>query len=212
MLATARTGHPTGNRRHWIGFAVLPRDKGRDSASCTASFRIAAVGAFSSPRVLGPHQTRACRQKCAILRLGAVMAMKWYAAHAIVISVISMSWHRLFQDDLPSVSISRLRAAGVVPAIRSWSRLFSARETTVSDARSRLFTNAFPTAANGRFSCALFAIALRVFSSCTTGQCRGAAAFAMGLDIAYPAARPLSATSRGWCAFISCESCSTAGR
>jgi hypothetical protein len=36
------------------------------------------------------------------------------AAHAIVISMISMSGHRLFQDDLASVSISRLRASGVV--------------------------------------------------------------------------------------------------
>jgi hypothetical protein len=35
-------------------------------------------------------------------------------ADAIAISVVSMSGHRLFQDDLPSVSISRLRASGVV--------------------------------------------------------------------------------------------------
>jgi hypothetical protein len=40
--------------------------------------------------------------------------MKWCAAHADVISVVSMSRHRLFQDDLASVSISRLRASGVV--------------------------------------------------------------------------------------------------
>ena len=32
----------------------------------------------------------------------------------IVISATSMSGHRLFQDDLPSVSISRLRASGIV--------------------------------------------------------------------------------------------------
>ena len=43
-----------------------------------------------------------------------VVAMKWRAARAIVISMTSMSGHRLFQDDLPSVSISRLRASGVV--------------------------------------------------------------------------------------------------
>jgi hypothetical protein len=43
-----------------------------------------------------------------------VVAMKWCAAHADVISVVSMSGHRLFQDDLVSVSISRLRASGVV--------------------------------------------------------------------------------------------------
>jgi hypothetical protein len=36
------------------------------------------------------------------------------AAHAIVISMVSMSGHRLFQDDLASISISRLRASGVV--------------------------------------------------------------------------------------------------
>ena len=43
-----------------------------------------------------------------------VVAMKWRAAHAMVISMTSMSGHRLFQDDLPSVSASRLRASGVV--------------------------------------------------------------------------------------------------
>jgi hypothetical protein len=43
------------------------------------------------------------------------MAMKWRPAHAMVISMTSMSWHRLFQDDLPTTpSISRLRASGVV--------------------------------------------------------------------------------------------------
>ena|ERR1700722_13050965 len=36
------------------------------------------------------------------------------AADAIVISMVSMSGHRLFQDDLASVSISWLRASGVV--------------------------------------------------------------------------------------------------
>jgi hypothetical protein len=40
--------------------------------------------------------------------------MAHVAAHTIVISVVSMTGHRLFQDDLASVSISRLRASGVV--------------------------------------------------------------------------------------------------
>jgi hypothetical protein len=43
--------------------------------------------------------------------------MKWRAAHPMVISMTSMSAHRLFQDDLPTTpSISRLRASGVVTA------------------------------------------------------------------------------------------------
>jgi hypothetical protein len=39
-----------------------------------------------------------------------------------------------------------------------------------------------------------------------------AAVSAKGLDIAYPAARPSSAMSRGWRGSRSCASCSTAGR
>jgi hypothetical protein len=43
-----------------------------------------------------------------------LVAVKWRAAHAIVISVVSTTGHRLFQDDLASVRISRLRASGVL--------------------------------------------------------------------------------------------------
>jgi hypothetical protein len=46
------------------------------------------------------------------------------------------------------------------------------------------------------FLCPVVAV-LRAFSSCTRSRCVGAAAFAMGLDIAYRAAHPSSATSRG---------------
>jgi hypothetical protein len=46
--------------------------------------------------------------------MASVVAMKWCAAHAVLISMVPMTGHRLFQDDLASVSISRLRASGVV--------------------------------------------------------------------------------------------------
>ncbi len=62
--------------------------------------------------------------------------------------------HRLFQDDLASVSISRLRASGVVTGDTKSVVLFSVTATMVSGARSRLSTAASPTAGNGRFSCA----------------------------------------------------------
>jgi hypothetical protein len=83
--------------------------------------------------------------------------------------------HRLFQDDLASVSISRLRASGFVTSDTKSVDIIFGEGDEASGARSRLFTAAFPTAANGRFSFALFAVVLCAFLSCTTSRCVGAA-------------------------------------
>ena len=80
--------------------------------------------------------------------------------------------HRLFQDDLASVSISRLRASGVVTGDTKSVVLFSVTATMVSGARSRLSTAAFPTAGNGRFSCAPLAAIPRVLKLHEKPMCR----------------------------------------
>lgn len=81
---------------------------GESPASCTASFRITAVGAFSSPRVLGPHSRAACRQKRGILRCGP-RQYRDFSGLNVRAQVVAGK-----PSGLPSVS--RLRAEGKITA------------------------------------------------------------------------------------------------
>ena len=142
-----------------------------------------------------------------------MVAMKWRAAHAIVISMTSMSGHRLFQDDLPSVSISRLRASGVVTSdTKSVDIAFGEGD----DALRREVKLVAPPLSERRrmvaFSVPVCERRCAYPQAARQAACVGAAVFAKGLDIAYRAARRSSATSRGWRGFRSCASCSTAAQ
>ena len=89
-----------------------------------------------------------------------VVVMKWRAAHAMVISMTSMPGHRLFQDDLPSVRLSRLRASGLVTSdMKTVVIVFGEGDDALRREVKVVHRVAFRTAANGHFFFALFAAA-----------------------------------------------------
>ena len=63
----------------------------------------------------------------------------------------SMSGHRLFQDDLASVSISRLRAYGVVTSETKSVEMFSARATTGLRREVKVVHRRFPNGGEWSF-------------------------------------------------------------
>jgi hypothetical protein len=119
---------------------------------------------------------------------------------------------RLFQDDLASVSISRLRASGVVTSDTKSVYIVFGEGDDGLRREVEVVHRHFPNGGEWSFfSCPVCSRPARVLKL-HASPCVGAAVSAKGLDIAYPAARPSSATSRGWRGFISCASYSMAGR
>jgi hypothetical protein len=127
------------------------------------------------------------------------------------VSIVSMSGHRLFQDDLPFVSISRLRASGVVTSETMSVEVVLGEGNEGLRREVKVVHRRFPNGGEWSFFlCPVCERPARILY--TTSRCVGAAVSAKGLDIAYPAAHRPSATSRGWRGSISCASSSTADR
>jgi hypothetical protein len=101
----------------------------------------------------------------------------------------------LFQDDLPSVSISPMRASGVVTPDIEWVDVAFGEGDSALKRRIRLTHHKFPNGGSWSFFvCPDCGRPARVLKLHEKPMCVGAAVFAKGLDIAYRAARRSSAT------------------